>query len=404
AYPPEIRSSSTLMKELAVGLVDRGYEVSVLATYPSYNLTDEDRDRFARKASNLVMQEHGVRVIRVPTPALHNIGSIRKGLAQVILPLILAMAGACLKRVDAIIVYSPPITLGLAAAALKARFGARVVFNAQDLFPQNAVDLGVLRNPALIRMFEEIEAASFRGADVVTCHSEGNIDWLRRHPALRKRPGDVRLVHNWVDIDGYRNSAADRSVRRRLGLEGKFVFFFGGVMGFAQELDTVIDAARRLEDDADIAFLLVGDGVEKAGLERRARGLENVVFHPFIPPDQYVTWLKAMDVGLVTLRAEMKTPVVPSKILGFMAAGVPYLALLNRESDARAITRDGGCGVIVDPGDVEAVVRACRRLASDRAGARRMGARGLDYCRRNFSKDGCIDKYDRILQSFSRKR
>jgi len=400
AYPPEIRSSSTLMQELAAGLLARGYSVTVLATYPSYNLTPGDRRRFARVIPNLVTTEEGIRVVRVPTPPLHNVGAFLKGFSQGTLPLILSAAGALLNDVDAVVVYSPPLPLGLVAAALKVRFGARVVFNVQDLFPQNAIDLGVLKSPLLIRMFEAIESASYRTADVITCHSEGNIDWLRRHPVLLERPDDVRPIHNWVDVDQYQETAPDPSVRARLGLADRFVFFFGGVMGYAQELDTVVEAARCLKDRDDLAFLLVGDGVEKAGLVERARGLDNVIFHPFVSPGEYVRWLRSMDCGLVTLRAEMKTPVVPSKILGFMATGVPYVALLNPESDARAMTREGRCGILADPKDVDATVAACLRLASDPQSARAMGSRGLAYCRKHFSRDTCIDKYHGILQSF----
>lgn len=404
AYPPEIRSSSTLMRELADGLVERGYRVSVLATYPSYNLTDDERIRFRNVTQNLVAHERGVRVVRIPTPPLHNVGSLQKGLSQVALPLILSAVGSVLDTVDAIIVYSPPVPLGLAAAALKLRFGARVIFNVQDLFPQNAIDLGVLKNPLLIRMFEEIESGAYRWADRVTCHSEGNIEWLRRHPMLRDRPQDVQLVHNWVDVDHYQSESPDPSVRSRLGLKDRFVFFFGGVMGFAQDLDAVVEAARVMENDPDVAFLLVGDGVEKEGLIRRASGLKNVVFHPFIEPRDYVRWLHSMDAGLVTLRTEMKTPVVPSKILGFMAAGLPYVALLNRESDAREITGQARCGIMVEDRNVDAMVRACRKLSSDRKAAKAMGQRGLSYCRKHFSASNCIDKYHRILQSLSRNR
>jgi len=400
AYPPEIRSCSTLMHELAHGLSDRGYDVTVLTTYPVYNLTDDQRDRFSAVLPNLVVDEHGIRVIRAPTPPLHNVGSIVKGLSQITLPVIFSLAGSLLPRLDSIIVYSPPLTLGLAAAMLKARFGARVILNVQDLFPQNAVDLGVLNDPTLIRMFEWIETASYRCADILTCHSEGNIEWLRNHPAMRDRSDDVRLVYNWVDVNAYQEAEPDPTIRSRLGLDDRFVFFFGGVMGFGQDLDTVIEGARRLKDRSEISFLLVGDGVERERLEKRATGLDNVVFHPFISQDEYIRWLRIMDAGMVTLRSDMKTPVVPSKILGFMAAGIPFVAMLNHESDGRGITLEAGCGKLTDPGDPEAFASACMDMAANRKDAVDMGTRGLEYCRTNFSREACIDKYDRILQSF----
>lgn len=397
AYPPEIRSASLLMRELAMGLATRGYTVSVLTTFPRYNLTPQAAAAFARRRSNLVKDEEGVRVLRIPTPAIHNNGAVSKGFGQATLPLLLGAAGSLLPKVDAIITYSPPLPLGIASAALKARFGATFILNVQDLFPQNAIDLGVLKNKTLIRLAEGMESACYRAADHVTCHSEGNLNWLRRHPALVQCPERVDVVHNWVDVDRYQDTPSDPTVRQRLGLSGKFVFFFGGVMGYAQDLDTTIRAAHLLKDRSDIAFLLVGDGVARERLVADAGDLPNVTFHPFIAESDYIAWLRAMDAGLVTLRAEMATPVVPSKLLGFMAAGLPYLALLNRESDARVITAEGQCGTMLTPGDAAAMASAAVWLADHRDEAANMGARGLVYARAHFSRDACIDRYMALI-------
>lgn len=399
AYPPEIRSSSMLMHEMAMDLVAHGYEVSVVTTFPRYNLTDEARATFKRFSGNLVRDEEGVRVIRVPCLSFHNVGPMVKGLGQLALPAVVTAGSFFLRRVDAIVVYSPPLTLGLAATAVKKWFGARFILNVQDLFPQNAIDLGALRNPALIRMFQGIESFCYRHADHITCHSEGNLHWLLCGQDMQHRQRDVSVVHNWVDVDRYQRTPPDVTVRKRLGMEEKFVLFFGGVMGYAQDLETVMEAARLLKDHPEIAFLLVGDGVEKERLVRQAQGLPNVIFHPFIPQEEYISWLRAMNVGLVTLKAEMATPVVPSKILGFMAAGIPYLALLNRESDARVITEEAGCGLLIDPGNPKAAAQAILHLAEDRQATASMGVRGVRYCRDHFSRRACIDKYLEIFQS-----
>ncbi|MBL6975648.1 MAG: glycosyltransferase family 4 protein [Deltaproteobacteria bacterium] len=397
AYPPEIRSCPVLMKELAQGLVERGFHVTVLTTWPTYNLTEEDRELYGRRLSNMVQTEDGVRVIRVPVPPLHNVGPVVKGLSEAALPLLMSAAGSLVKAVDAVIVFSPPLSLGLAAAALKVRFGCPIILNVQDLMPQAAMDLGVLKNPLLVKAFEVLEDRCYRHADRITCHSEGNVDWLKTHrPA---HAGKLEIVHNWVDVDGYQATEPDREVRGRLGLDLKFVFLFGGVMGFAQDLDTVVEAARRLDDRKDMAFLLVGDGVARERVEAAAMGLTNVVFHPFVAPERYVGWLRAMDAGLVTLRAETRTPVIPSKILGFMASGLPYLAVLGGHSDARRLTANGRCGVMAEPGDPDDVVRAALKLAGDRKKAAGMGRRGLEYCRRHFSRTACIDRYVRLLET-----
>src|SRR3990172_8418188 len=115
AYPPEIRSAAVLMSELATGLRDLGHAVSVLTCYPQYNLTAEDRDRFADQRANFDVLEEGVRVIRVPAKDIHNCGPIRRGISFVKLPLIISRAAKVLKNIEAIIHYSPPLTLRVAA-------------------------------------------------------------------------------------------------------------------------------------------------------------------------------------------------------------------------------------------------------------------------------------------------
>lgn len=382
SYPPEVRSAATLMGEVARGLRDRGWEVTVLTT------------RMGRGAA----REVGIRVLGVPSLPLHDVPAWRKGLAWLALPAVVAGAGALfMRRPDVLWVYSPPLTLGIAAAALKRRFRCRLVLHVQDLFPDNAVDLGLLRDPILIRSWRLVEDLSYRAADRVVVHSAGHVPWLCRHPALAGRPGAVEIVPNFVDVEAVQALSPDADLKPRLGLQGRFVFVFGGVMGFAQDLTTVADAARLLRDRSDLAFLLVGDGVAREAAQRRAGGLDNVVFHDWVPPREFAGWLRACDAGLVTLRPEMTTPVVPSKTLTFMAAGLPVVAAVPRTSDARDLVSRARCGLWVPAGDARALADACAALASDPASARVMGQRGLAACRESFSREAGLERICQVL-------
>ncbi len=387
SFPPEVRSAATLTGEVARGLRDRGWEVTVLTTGPGRGTANED----------------GVHVIRVPSLPLHDVPPWRKGLAWLALPAVVAGAGALLaRRPDVLWVYSPPLTLGLAAAILKRRFRCRLVLHVQDLFPDNAVDVGLLRDPVLIAAWRVVEDLCYRAADRVVVHSPGHVPWLRRHAAFSHRPEAIEVVPNFVDVDAAQAASPDGDLKRRLGLEGRFVFVFGGVMGFAQDLTTVVDAARLLRDRPDLGFLLVGGGVAREAAERRADGLGSVVFHDWVPPREFAGWLRACDAGLVTLRPEMTTPVVPSKTLQFMAAGLPVVAAVPRTSDARDLVSRARCGSWVPAGDARALAGACAALASDPASARVMGERGLATCRESFSREAGLERIGRVLDGLSR--
>lgn len=387
SFPPDIRSVAILTHQVALGLRERGWEVSVVTTRA------DSHDRGVP----------GVRVIRVPSLRLHDVPAWRKGLAWLALPgLVASWAAWSLPKPDVVWVYSPPLTLGLAGAALKRRFDCRLVLNVQDLFPDNAMDIGVLRHPGAIRFWRAIEHVCYRAADRVVVHSRGHVPWLRRHAAFASRPQSIEVVHNFVDVEAVQATPASRDLKRRLGWEGRFVVLFGGVMGFAQDLETVVEAARVLRNRPDIAFLLVGDGVTRGAAERRAEGLSNVAFHDWVAPDVFGSWMKACDAGLVSLRADMRTPVVPSKTLFYMAAGLPVVASVPRSSDAIDLVLEARCGVWVPAGDPVALARACAAMADDREATRRMGERGLLFCRDRFSREAMLERICSILSPLVR--
>ena len=395
AFPPEVRSSSHLMYELAEDLAGRGHGVGVVTSRPRYNLAAP-----APPAGSGVQLEQmgGFQVLRVDAPAIHNVGHVRRGLGQLWLPVAFYRAACGLPRPDVIYVYSPPLTLGLAAHWLGRRWRAPFVFNVQDLFPQNAIDLGALRNPLLIAFFRTLERFIYRRAAAIALHSEGNAVWLRRDGVEAAK---LRVIPNWVDTQLHRPEAGatENRFRRELGLEDRFTVLFAGVMGYAQDMETIVEAASRLRDDPRVVFLLVGDGSERAGVERRVRelGLANVRLLPFVPREDYPQLVAACDVGLVTLKKTMKTPVVPSKLPTYMASARPVIVSVNSESDAGALVRAADCGLLVPPGDPEAMAAAIRQLHNDPARAAALGANGRRYAAAHLSRAACVHQIERLL-------
>lgn len=394
AYPPEIRSAAHLMQELAEELRDRKHGVTVATCYPKYNLAEEMPKTFPPLAI-----ENGIRVLRIKSLPHHKVSFIVRGLSQLILP---GLFNAGIRRrlkgesFDAVIVYSPPLPLWRVGSRIKADHGARFILNVQDLFPQNAVDLNALRNPLLIRYFRRMERRAYRAADVVTVHSEGNRDFLLGRKAMS--PDKLAVLHNWVDMDAGPAENGSGRFRKAWGLKDKFVFFFGGVIGPAQGLDLIIEAARELRHERNIAILLVGDGTERRKLERLASGygLDNVVFKPFISKADYRELLAEVDVGLVCLRPENRTPVVPGKILGYMAEGLPVAALLNRESDGHAVIRDSGCGFSDLSGDARKAARLMQTMYELRSGMKALGELGRRFAAVHYAKQACVDSLEAL--------
>lgn len=394
-FPPETGSAPHLFFDLGTSFLAKGHRVSVVTGFPSYH-AQGDLSRYEGRRW-LVEEFGGMQVVRVRVPEVARNTPIGRGLWQLACAAGFTAGAMKLDRPDVSVVYSPPLPIGLAAVALRRMRGTAFVLNVQDLFPQSAIDLGILHNRTLVRIFESLERYLYRTADGVSVHSEGN----RRHVVTHGgRETTTVVMSNTVDTDQIRPGPRMNTLRQELGLDGKFVASFGGIMGFSQDLDIILDAADRLRDRKDMAFLLAGEGVEKARLEEKSRQmqLDNVHWLPMLPRERYTLLLEASDVCLTTLHAEVKTPVVPSKILSAMAAGRPVVAALDATGDAPKLIADAGAGVSLAPENGEALASVLVDLHGDPARCGRMGESGRRYAERHLSPEGLAHAYEKLFE------
>jgi colanic acid biosynthesis glycosyl transferase WcaI len=394
SYPPEIRSASHLMLELAQELQQRGHQITVITTWPEYNL---DQGVIQREFKELE-DEHGISVLRIKTLPHHNVNYLVRGLSQLLMPLqFLKKLWTHKVKPEAVIVYSPPLPLAFVGTWLKRR-GAKTLLNVQDLFPQNAIDLGILRSPLQIRFFKALERYSYKTADVVTVHSEGNRAMLlQQQPDLPQ--SKVALLHNWVDVDHHNPGHFETDFRTLWGIQQKQIAVFAGVIGPSQYLDLILSIAEKMQDESDLLFLVVGDGKEKEKLERIARqkALKNVRFEGFVSRDAYPSLLSMCSIGLVCLSPQNQTPVVPGKILGHMAAGLPVAAFLHSSSDAHALINQAQCGVSANSNDFTECLTAMKSLMAKQTEFKKIGESGRAYALANFSKEVCVSQIEELL-------
>lgn len=394
-YPPEIRSISIMLRELAEDLVQRGHRVTVLAPWPRYHLSADARTRQFEP----VMVEHGVRVIRMRTLPAHGIAYLLRGIAHLDLPrrYLRAYREHVHERVDAVVSYVSPLPLALVGTAIAREHHCQHLLNVQDIFPQNAIDLGIMRNRALIAYFERMEMRAYASADAITTHTEGSRRFLieRKHAPAAK----VTVVSNWIDLDAWDRTQSNGRFRRRYRLERKFVFGFPGILGPAQSIGTILDLAKRVADLSDVRFLFIGDGTEKPLALQRARdeGITNVQFEDFVDPSEYPALVKEFDVGLLSLNPTYTTSMVPGKCTGFLAAGIPILGLLNPGNDGFDIIRDAGCGYACQSDDLDEAERLVRKLVHERDRLSTFGQTGRAYAAARYGKRVCIDQLERLL-------
>ncbi|MBN1975398.1 MAG: glycosyltransferase family 4 protein [Sedimentisphaerales bacterium] len=396
SYPPEIRSVSLMMQELAEDLVLRGHSVTVVTYWPRYNLSADTKKIKFKELST----ENNVMVIRVKTPPHHNVNFMIRGISELISPFLFWMKIKKLikQRIDAIVVYISPLPLALVGSKVKRKYGSRFLLNIQDIFPQNAIDLGILKNDFLIKFFEYIEKKTYRRADKITTHTENSKNFLIEKKQIP--PDKISIVHNWIDTKPYTNAQKTDLFRRKHGLEGKFIFLFAGIIGPAQGLDLIVKVANELREMSEICFLFVGNGSEKETLSRMVdlHGLKNVIFKDFVSIEEYPYLVKSADVGLVCLSKKNRTPVVPGKILGYMAASIPVAAFLNKESDGHVLIKEAECGYsIISDSSVNEVKNLIVKIYYERDTLNRYGENGRRYVLKHFTKSSCINDLIKLI-------
>ena len=394
SYPPELRSASLLMKELAVALKDLGHDIIVITSYPQHNLAVSQKS----SSFSLDSYEDGVRVLRVKVLPHHNVNFIFRGIAQLFLPYLFYSAlKKKVDKIDVVIVHSPPLPLTIAAIKVKKYYGAKFLLNLHDFFPQNAVDLGILNIKSLIKFFEVMERQADKEADIIITPSHEHELFLEKNRDVNLKK--IRVIPHWIDVRPFKEAKRTGAFRKKFGLEGKFIFCFGGVLGPSQGLDLIIRLAERLKDNKDIVFLFVGDGREKEDLIRMTKelSLNNVIFKSWVSKEEYPFLLKDVDVGFFSLTSKNTTPALPAKLIGYMASSLPVVAFLHKESEGHKIIRESGCGFSALYDDEDAALDIVLRIYKERDRLREYGAKGLAYAESHFTSKICAAQWEKLF-------
>lgn len=391
SYPPELRSASELMRDLAEGLSEIGHEVFVVTSYPKFNLAENTGKNFPQFSV-----ENGVSVIRVKGLPHHKVNFVIRGIAQLILPILFyrAVRKNISGRLDFVILHSPPLPLSAVSAKIAKKYFGKYILNLHDFFPQNAVDLGILKNQLIIKFFEAMEARAYADAHKIVVPSEGHAKFLKEK---RGSDGDkISVIPHWVDMSQFIRTAKTGKYRKLYNLEDKFIFLFAGVLGPSQGLDFILKIAKAVESNPKLHFLFVGDGMAKNSLVDMAKemDLKNVSFEQFVSKEEYPLLVKDVDVGIISLTNKNTTPAVPAKLIGYMAGSLPIIGFLHAESDGSNIIKDAQCGFVSEFGDLEGAVNSVNKLHSETSQTKIFGENSFSYAQKHFSKEVCIEKWD----------
>jgi colanic acid biosynthesis glycosyl transferase WcaI len=265
---------------------------------------------------------------------------------------------------DLIFVVSPPLGLALTAVTLSRLWRVPFVFDVEDLQPDAAVELGMMKEGSVIRALYRIERLAYESAALVSTITEG-----MRQRIVEKGidPAKVVLFPPRADssLSTLRERTDGSAFREKYGLQGKLIVSHSGNMGVKQGLEVILEAAERSRELADIQYLFVGDGAMRPQLEAqaRARDLKNVRFLPLLENDLFLQMLAATDIALITQQRMVSNIVFPSKTVTLLSAGCPVIASVNSESEVARAVMSSGAGLVVEPENAEALLNAILQLA-----------------------------------------
>ncbi len=379
--------------ELARFLTQHGHRVTVIASPVSYLTGTSTPTPLSPAPERGGMGGVGVKILRAYTyNALHK-SFVHRMFAFLSFMFSSFFVGMGVKNVDVVWGTSPPIFQGLTAWALARLKRAKFLFEVRDLWPDFAIAVGVLKNPALIKLAFWLEHFLYRHADRMIVNSPGYVEHVRKGGAR-----SVELVPNGADPGMFYPYANGIAFRQAHKLKNKFVALYAGAHGMSNDLEVVLEAARLLEAQDEIRIVLLGDGKEKANLQARAvnMGLKNVLFLPPVSKNDMGVALAGADACIAILKPiDAYKTTYPNKVFDYMAAGRPVVLAI--QGVIRQVVEEADCGVFPQPGEARDMANAIAFLASDRDHAVKLGLNGRHYLEEHFSREALAGKLLSVL-------
>lgn len=350
-FPPLRTSGAVQLRDLSREFASQGHALTVFLPSPDqeapWSLEDFD----------------GVQVLRLKAPRTKDIGYIRRTLGEFAMPFAMLRqfrkSPLASEQWDGVVWYAPSIFHGPLASALKSRSNCKGYLIIRDIFPEWAVDMGLMGRGLPYRFFDAVARYQYSVADVIGVQTLGNCGYFEQWQQLPGRK--LEVLRNWLD----KPAQARCPIRvNDTTLAGRKVFVYAGNMGVAQGMDILLDLAEKLQHRTDIGFLFVGRGSDASRLRASAedRKLDNVLFYDEIHPDEIPDLYSQCSAGIVALDPRHKSHNIPGKFLTYMQSGLPVLANVNKGNDLAQMIHDEQVGQVCESNRVGELLQLTDKL------------------------------------------
>ena len=396
-YEPEQISSTHLTHDLESAYVEASFEIIIYTPMPTRGVTVQVRNEYKNKSYE-EKADGSIRIHRFPmfregkTPIL-------RALRYVLCNIVQYWKGIHAENIDVIMGASTPPTQGVLCGMVKKRLSKKYkrsvpfVYSLQDVFPDSLVTTGLAkRDSFLYKIGQKIENYTYKNADVIIVISES----IKKNIMEKGVPEEkIRLIYNWIDTKQVKPvKEEDNSLFETFQIsKDMFRVVYAGNLGFAQGIETILEAAKLLADQKDIEFLIFGAGAAEEQLKKTAEGIGNVRFFPLLPPERVSEVYSLGNAGLVCCKKGIGGTGVPSKTWGVMACERPVLISFDMDSELSQIISSAKAGLCSEAGDAVALAENIEKLFNNTEDCNQIGQNARIYAENFADKKVAVEKY-----------
>jgi colanic acid biosynthesis glycosyl transferase WcaI len=394
-YPPEQAPFGLMMRELAGGLVNKQWSVTVITGFPNHphgKVFDGFRKRWLSESMH-----QGVLVKRVWLATSTVRSFVNRSLGFITFTFTSSWRLLRERDVDVIFAVLQPLSLGLVLPVIAKIKGAKLVFNLQDLHPDTQVRLGMIRNPLLIGLLRRVEKFAYKSCARITVICDAFKDHCIQNGI---QPKKISVIENWVDTERLKPMSRDNEFRRSLGYNSDdFVVLWAGTLGYVSGAEVVLEASKILKDHPRVRFLIVGEGPIRSQLIATASSAEllNVKFVPFQSEERLPLVQATANVSLVTIDPRFAASSVPSKVLAYMAAGRAIVAAVPSDCTTARLLERASCARVVNPASPSELADVIASLAVDATVVRDLEICARAFAERSISTEFAVAAYDSMF-------
>ncbi len=392
-FKPEMGAPAARVSELSKYWVKFGNNVTVITGMPNHPngiIHPTYKWEYFKEE-----KKHGIRVLRVFLYVTPNKGVFKRIISFFSFMITSLIVGLLMQRTGVVIATSPQLFVGLSGYVIAKMKKKPFVFEVRDIWPQSAIELGVLKNKYIIKMMEKLEKFLYEKSDLIIVAVESMKGIIANKGIDEKK---IKFIPNGIDKNRFSNIKKTNYIKSKIKNKDAFIIGYIGTMGLAHKLEILLESAKHFQDK-NVYFVLIGDGADKEHLEniKKRENIKNVLILDKVLPEEVPGIMQEIDMGFVHLRdIPLMKDAVPSKIYEFMAAGKPILAGVS--GIAKDFIEKQNIGVVFQPENTDSLIKTIENILKNKEQLNKMGENGKRIAFEKFSRENLAKKYIKYIK------